>query len=143
MNSSELTALLVAQNQPRTLRRDELTGPDRTLAFGYTCNRASWHVYLRDGLVHVLVYDAVAKTAARHEARTTWSVADLVPDKRLYPESTDPAFARLLISRGAQLPFTTFNEARHARYASHAFHGVTHTDGTLTTLSGEPRSATT
>ncbi|MGW0673560.1 hypothetical protein [Streptomyces sp. NPDC002746] len=131
MDSLELTALLAAQNQPRTLRRDEVTGPDRTLAFGYTCDRASWHVYLLDGLVHVLVYDAVANTTSRHEARTTWNVAELVPDKRLYPESTDAPFAQLLISRGQQLRFTTFNEARHNRYTDLTFHGATHADGTL------------
>ncbi|MEV8335061.1 hypothetical protein [Streptomyces niveus] len=140
MNFSELTPLLATQNQPRTLRRDELTGPDRTLAFGYTCDRASWHVYLQDGLVHILVYDAVAKTAVRHEARTTWNVADLVPDKRLYPESTDPSFAQLLISRGQQLPFTTFDEDRHTRYTDLAFHGATHADGTLAVHSGESRT---
>ncbi|MFF2228348.1 hypothetical protein ACFVV7_34085 [Streptomyces globisporus] len=129
MYHSELTALLTAQNRPRTLHRDELTGPDRTLALGYTCDRATWHVYLLDGLVHVLVYGAVARVVHHHEARVAWPVADLVPDKRLYPESTDGAFAQLLVNCGQQLRFTKFDEDRQARYAGVTLHGITHTAG--------------
>ncbi|MFI1226002.1 MULTISPECIES: hypothetical protein [Streptomyces] len=128
MNHSELTDLLTAQNQPRTLHRDELTGPDRTLTLGYTCDRATWHVYLLEGLVHVLVYNAVTKTMHHHEARLAWPVVDLVPDKRLYPESTDPVFAQLLLSSGQQLRFTAFSERRQDLYAGVTFHGITHTE---------------
>jgi hypothetical protein len=50
--------------------------------------------------------------------------ADLVPDKRVYPESTDLAFARILTTHGVELPFTTFDEDRYARVMKSPFHGA-------------------
>jgi hypothetical protein len=59
-------------------------------------------------------------------------VADLVPDKRLYPESTNPTFAKQLIDRGQGLRFTAFDAVRYARFKGVAFHGPTHSDASLT-----------
>ncbi|MEV8546969.1 hypothetical protein [Streptomyces sp. NPDC051572] len=124
--------LITSQNRPRTLNRHEVSGPDRTLALGYTCDRDSWHVYLQNDQIHLLVYKAATRTLVRHEARATWNVVDLVPDKRLYPESTNPTFAKQLIDRGQSLRFSSFDEARYARFNGMAFHGPTHSDASLT-----------
>ena len=30
---------------------------DRTLLYGYTCNGKTWHVYIKDEQIHIVVYD--------------------------------------------------------------------------------------
>jgi hypothetical protein len=37
---------------------------------------------------------------------------EIVPNKRLYPETCDYEFCRLLVQRNQALPFTTYNETR-------------------------------
>ncbi|WP_439681525.1 hypothetical protein [Embleya sp. MST-111070] len=124
MQFDQFTALLLARNQPRTLDAADLTGAERTLAYGYTLDGYTWHCYLRDGQIHVLVYNEITAALVSHEARPTWNVIDLAPDKRVYPESVDAEFARALLHRGQELPFTRFNEDRYARVASMTFHGA-------------------
>ncbi|MFI5748970.1 hypothetical protein ACIBBE_24250 [Streptomyces sp. NPDC051644] len=138
MNLAAFKFITSQQNRPPTLSRHELSGPDRTLTLGYTCDKDSWHVYLQGDQIHLLIYNAVSRTLLRHEARATWEIADLVPDKRLYPESTNPAFARRLIDRGQRLRFTSFDETRYARFEGVSFHGPTHSDGSLTGIGHRP-----
>jgi hypothetical protein len=103
---------------------DDIPGPERTVLLGYTCDRQTWHVYLHGAYVHLLVYGARGGAVFRYEKRYRWLAAELVPDKRVYPESTDLDFSRLLISRGVELPFTNFNEDRHARVGLWPFHAA-------------------
>ena len=89
----------------------------RTLLWGYTTKRCSHHVYLKDGKMHLFVY----------EGRSSWDsgrddkfyvfgpelpIKSLVPDKRLYPEACDAEFCGLLKEMGVYLPFTTWNNKR-------------------------------
>ncbi|MCM2430946.1 hypothetical protein [Streptomyces sp. RKAG337] len=126
MDFTEFTRLRAAQEQPPTLSAAEVSGPDRTLVYGYTSDRSTWHVYLRAGEVHLTVYNGVSGTVKRYEARTVWNVAELVPDKRVYPESVDGEFASLLLDRGQRLPYKNFDENRHRNVAGLDFHGVTY-----------------
>jgi hypothetical protein len=138
MNLAAFKRITSQQNRARTLNRHELSGPDRTLTLGYTCDGDSWHVYLQNDQIHLLIYNAVARRLLWHAASATWAVGDLIPDKRLYPESTNPAFARLLINRGQHLPFTSFDETRYARLEGAPFHGPTHADGSLAGVGDRP-----
>ncbi|MFE9424366.1 hypothetical protein ACFYNO_15510 [Kitasatospora sp. NPDC006697] len=124
MNLGELTELLSLQNQPRILSTADIAGPDRTLAYGYTTQRVSWHCYLHSGNIHVLSYSGPTGAVVSHHARPSWDVAELTPGKRVYPESVDAGFARLLLERGQELPFARFDEKRHARVAALTFHGA-------------------
>ncbi|MER5844434.1 MULTISPECIES: hypothetical protein [Streptomyces] len=124
MKLAELTRLRRDAEQLRSVAVDDIPGPERTLLLGYTCDRHTWHVYLRGSDVHLLVYDDVSRGVIRHEKRYRWLAADLVPDKRVYPESCDLAFARLLTSHGVELSFTAFNEDRYARVVKSPFHGT-------------------
>lgn len=92
---------------------------DRTLLWGYTCERNSWHVYLRDGIIFKVVYDFNENLLELAEDEDIKENEAYVPDKRLYPEACDFEFCELLKEAGVNLPFTTFNKER----AEAQFHG--------------------
>lgn len=98
----------VAENVPEVSISD--VGPhDRTLLYGYSIDRHSWHVYVQGGEIHLCVY-ASDGWVEEHTAAETWPARNLIPDKRVYPHATEAGFARLLLSRGVSIPFTTFRD---------------------------------
>ena len=111
----------------------------RTLLYGYNTDRSTFHVYIdpTDGLIHVLTYVSAGRIGderhfvLRHTKGTTGGVSrseDYVPNKRLYPESCDLEFCRLLRDADVSLPFTTFDAngltrvERHNGFAGHIHH---------------------
>jgi hypothetical protein len=134
----EFNHLLGIRNEPRTLSVHEIPGPERTLAYGFTSDRDTWHCYLHGANIHVLVYKRATNSAVSHLARPTWNVAELAPDKRVYPESVDARFALLLLERGQDLPYTRFDENRHARVAELTFHGAVYDPATATLIQADP-----
>jgi hypothetical protein len=95
----------------------------RTLIYGYTLERHTFHVYLGlDEAIHVLVYKDVSDDpetgAARYlildhagpGGRQLESNREFLPSKRAYPESCDFEFCKVL--RGVELypSFTTFTD---------------------------------
>ena len=87
---------------------------DRTLMYGYTCARDTFHVYLKNGEIHIVIYDddysnRVKKPKNMREVKAE-SNYDFIPDKRLYPECCDYDFCRLLKLKGIHLPFTCWSE---------------------------------
>lgn len=93
----------------------------RTLIYGYTPARATFHVYLGvDGLIHVLTYnegtaaegsDVVPFLVQGHSAGPSGGLTDnagYVPSKRVYPAASDFAFCKLLAQHGVQPCFTTY-----------------------------------
>jgi len=79
---------------------------DRTLLYGYTCDRYTWHVYLKEGEIHTVMY---MDKKDIQEIQVT-SNKGYIPDKRLYPERCDFEFCSLLKSLGCSLPFTIWKE---------------------------------
>lgn len=57
MNFNELTLIKQMVAAPRTVRVSDVHGQDRTLLFGYTTQRDSFHVYKQGGELHILIYD--------------------------------------------------------------------------------------
>ena len=87
---------------------------DRTLLYGYTCERETFHVYLKNKQIYVVVYNTeysrgkpTPKNMRQVEVKSNHYY---VPDKRLYPERCDYHFCKLLKEKGIDLPFTIFNE---------------------------------
>ncbi len=98
---------------------------NRTLLYGYTCERETFHVYIKDQKIYTVVYntdysinyekelgsfmrgDPKPKNMRRIEVNSN---RDYVPDKRLYPERCDYHFCRALKERGIDLPFTHWSE---------------------------------
>jgi hypothetical protein len=122
MRLEELNFLQTVRGEPLpvTVSVGELSDKsDRTLLYGYTCSRDTWHVYLQYGQICVYIYDF-------HDRQINFffgvqlNVGDLIPDKRLYPAACDFEFCKILQSKGVSLPFTTY-EKREPRQ----FHGLT------------------
>lgn len=97
---------------------DLLHKRDRTLLYGYTCDRRTFHVYIKDIKIHVITYhvnyqDGIdsPKTEKIKEIEVTDN-QDFIPDKRLYPETCDYEFCKRLQNMGYELPFTTWNDDR-------------------------------
>ena len=98
------------ENNPQTINVSVLQDQsDRTLLWGYTLDRLSFHVYILDGVLYRYVYDIYGKG---HSIHGDIPVAELVPNKRLYPEACDYEFCSLLKRYGVNLPFTNFNDDR-------------------------------
>ena len=123
MTSDEYDALLFYRRPALKVLACYDLGNDtpRTLLLGYTTERRTWHVYLDDkSLINVLVYAGDGKNF--EVVSHTWGLDGgvlanerFVPNKRLYPESCDEEFCRLLLQANVQLPFTTFTADSHAR----------------------------
>ena len=95
MNREQYEELTKPPRVAGPIRAIDFIGAEHTLLYGYTCNRETWHVYWKGDLIHVLVHDHAGKVL-EHAKAAEWTPSALVPDKRVYPESTDPAFARML-----------------------------------------------
>lgn len=110
MKKQEFEALATLSAQPRPTLPEALTDSTaRTLLYGYTCERATWHVYLdAQGVLHKVVY--VGNKLLLTHASGIIPDLGLIPDKRLYPEDCDEEACALLIKAGCNLPFTTFTE---------------------------------
>ena len=96
--------------------KDLLNTKDRTLLYGYTCARETFHVYLKNNEIHTVMYNndysgdyTKPKNMRELAIKSNYGY---VPDKRLYPEACDYEFCRLLKENGIYLPFTNFNENR-------------------------------
>lgn len=86
---------------------------DRTLLWGYTCDRWSWHVYLKDMKIYTVTYEYMKEPIIVNVKTNN----DFVPNKRLYPEACDYDFCKALARMGVHLPFTTFQSERpHKQY---------------------------
>lgn len=89
---------------------------NRTLFWGYTAERESFHVYLYNGYMELIIYNHAYEVTTYMGRREGIAADELVPNKRLYPEACDYEFARLVIARktikGIGLPFTTYNHNR-------------------------------
>jgi hypothetical protein len=85
---------------------------DRTLLYGFTCDRLIFHVYIKNKKVVKYIYsyyphDVEILVSKSHLLST------LVPNKRVYPETCDRQFCELLIDRGIYVPFTkVYNKLR-------------------------------
>lgn len=96
---------------------------DRTLMYGYDVDRRTVHVFMLGGVIYKSVYSYDEGPVP--EGKVSWNPAELVPDKRAYPESTDYEFARMMIDRGHALPFTTYSEERWGHVNGLRFFGST------------------
>jgi hypothetical protein len=102
----------------------ELTGNNRTLLYGYDTQRVTWHVYLKNGEIHRVIYKPGDDDSISHQHSKVWSAASLIPNKRAYPERTDGEFTRLIRGKGLEIWFTTFNDDTYEQVKGNTFHGL-------------------
>ena len=107
----------------------------RTLLYGYTCDRDTWHVYLFEGVIYCVVYSFNSDP----ELVQVDDNSDFVPNKRLYPARCDYEFSLLLKMQGVNLPFTCFDQKEVEAYKSNGFYGET-LAGHVTDLPDPPQA---
>lgn len=87
--------------------KDLICQKNRTLLYGYTCERNTWHVYLKDGVIYCCDYGYKKEPLPFTPTRNS----GYIPDKRLYPALCDFEFCMLLKKNGVNsFCFTTFKE---------------------------------
>lgn len=84
----------------------------RTLVYGYTTDKNTFHVYLADGKIHKVVYGYPDKLLEHKTQDANLLFEECAPNKRMYPEACDFEFCSLLRRHGVHLPFTTWNDKR-------------------------------
>ncbi|KVP75225.1 hypothetical protein WJ96_05570 [Burkholderia ubonensis] len=121
MNKTEFEVLTQEiRHEAQVARASDLADPTpRTLAFGYTCERQTFHIYLDVDGIHKVVYNFEGRLLAHKHESDGLLLTECVPDKRLYPETCDFDFCGLLKRRGVNLPFTNWNAEREPK----AYHG--------------------
>jgi hypothetical protein len=79
---------------------------DRILLYGYTFNRDTFSLILRDGEIYQQLNGETVKTSFTNNEEYL-KIGDGL--KRLYPEKCDYEFCKCLMILGYDLPFTTFS----------------------------------
>lgn len=95
---------------------------DRTLIFGYELNRSTTHIYLKDGLVYYYNYENESIDFDLCRKIKNISEND-IPSKRVYPESSDLDFLKLLQMFDIDVCFTTYSEERYEKIKDLKFQG--------------------
>lgn len=107
MNQREYEAL---QKEGSTLISSDLlqNKSARTLLYGYTLERDTWHVYLDEkGEIQTVKY-GYGEDAPIKKINVLWN-DEYIPSKRLYAEKCDFEFCSLLKQHNITLNFTTAN----------------------------------
>jgi hypothetical protein len=126
MNKDQFQYFRRDQGLPTVPGLMELTDhTPRTLLYGYTCSRATHHVYLgQDKLIHVLLYADLQDVdgpgmggldflVLQHASGPTGGQTrpeGYVPDKRVFPEHSDFEFCKLLEGAGVDISFGGFRD---------------------------------
>ncbi len=99
---------------------------DRTLLYGYTCDRETWHVYLKHKKIHAIKYknNYIRKCPVYVEKILICDNSDYIPNKRLYPTACDYEFCMRLKERGYELPFTSPDDREKTQYYGYTLEDV-------------------
>ena len=104
---------------------DLINRSDRTLIYGYTCDRETFHVYLKEEMFHKIIYNHSYKLVSDEgeinprviqleviETESFYSAAPnkFIPNKRVYPERCDYELCNLLKNKGVVIPFTSWSD---------------------------------
>jgi hypothetical protein len=96
---------------------------DRSLIYGYDCERNTFHVYLKDGKIHFVLYGySLEPELLNYQSED--SIEDnkeYVPNKRIYPFCSDAEFCMMLKKRGVYLSFTTYLEREEQDFYGYVY----------------------
>lgn len=81
------------------------------MLYGYTCERCTWHVYLKDRKIYTVIY----KYNGELEEIMVSNNHDFIPDKRVYPAACDYEFCHLLLLKCIHIPFTNDDFNRESK----------------------------
>lgn len=89
-----------------------------TLLYGYTFDRDSFHVYIKNNLIHRYIYN---RNRFDYQQKEEFEGVFLIPTKRVYPAASDYNFCELLINKGLEIPFTIWEERKEELYYGKVF----------------------
>ena len=116
MNKKQYNKLSQLTIEPNKFSVSDLIDKsERTLLWGYTCDRDSFHVYLYGGKINLYVYSYHEQSVIKFASATALELDSLIPNKRVYPEASDYEFCKKLLDSGVHIQFTTFNENREPK----------------------------
>jgi hypothetical protein len=123
MNKSQYNKLSQKEVQPTTIGFSDLVNKkDRTLLYGYTIERDTFHVYLKNKFIHIHIYGWDTDDLQRGKFTKITKrgrvlpVEELIPNKRVYPAKSDYEFCKKLLDMGCEIPFTTFEDGEEKQY---------------------------
>lgn len=137
VDGKQYEQLRFPEEDPQVIKLSELSNRSfRTLAYGYTSDRATWHLYLNKQRQFVLIvyrlgyeerFEAPEYVVSYDEELPIRDIfSDLsreVQAVRLYPESCDFEFMKKLQYMGVELPFTKFDPIRFDKVKDLIYHG--------------------
>ena len=113
LNKEEYEQINDIEEIPPLIKAEDLSNKeDRTLLYGYTCDRDSWHVYIKGGKI----FTTLGTLSGHIHEIKPYSNSSYIPDKRLYPETCDFEFCKKLIQAGEHLPFTVWSDRKEKQY---------------------------
>lgn len=116
MDLNQYQTLEASLHMPSVICATELADPsDRTLVYGYTVERETFHLYLENGKFNRVVYDGDNVFLSGLTGLDSIELALCVPDKRVYPARSDFEFCRLVLIKGGSVPFTTFEPPKEIK----------------------------
>ena len=117
MNKREFRELQAQADKPQRLRGDMLANRSpRTLVYGVTHIRHTFHVYIADDQkLHLVTYDDDG-FLQRHQTEADLEPGEYEPTKYAYPEACDFEFTSLLQGIGVDLTFLPYQEREDARF---------------------------
>ena len=109
MTAAEYKKLTEITPRVRLITAHDLTDKSgRTLLYGYTIEKLSWHVYLNyEEIIKTVIYEGHGGEVKQLNPECN---EQYIPSKRLYPSKCDFEFCNLLKEAGVHLPFTTFDK---------------------------------
>jgi len=122
MNKREFKELQAHADRPKRLRAYMLANRSpRTLIYGVTHVRHTFHVYLSDDQkLHLVTYDD-DNFLQRHQTEAELELEEYEPTKYAYPEACDYEFTTLLQRIGIEPTFLPYQEREESR-----FYGLCH-----------------
>lgn len=151
MDASQLELVKEEQRRPRpkTVFAGEFAAEDRTLIYGYTVERDTFHVYAQGGELHKFIYRTKANYShgiltrplivVRYEHRRAFEAQELSPSKAIYWDRSDFGLCLKLARLEAYMHFKESGPAIADRVEVPQFEGVTY-DPEIHTTFDPPRT---
>jgi hypothetical protein len=123
MNEIQLSSLRETPEEIKNFSLKDLKNQsERTLIYGYTVKRETFHIYIKEHEIHKYIYDYEENLILYKSGR--FQSHEFIPSKRIYPSASDFEFCEFLIKLGCSLPFTTMEDRPakqyHGEIAKHA-----------------------
>lgn len=106
-----LPELFKTNSEPPKVSVDQFPEGDHSLLYGYTTERETFHVYIKDGLLHRHIFDGYGENIVTldHISGKELPAVKLAPNKRIYSERTSLTLAKLLKEYGVELALLPIN----------------------------------